>query len=156
MRSEEKRFDERQLKERGRAYKFGWASAILTAFTIFFMIDILGVELPTRLAFNMSLWIPLTVTSMIMIVKRAYDGITDYRGMALFTFLGIMSVVLIVITLITGDSVFENGALTDTAGTYLMCLCLISLAVVYWIYHIKDVREYNAEIAEEKARAKKD
>ena len=154
MTSEERRFDERQLRERGRAFRLGFAVCMIMLIAMYCLTDFFELALPTRFSFYVCFWLPLTVTSVYMIVKRAYDGITDYRGMALFTFLGIISVVMAVFMIVRGEPMIENGLPTPDAGTAFMCACVFIMAAVYWIYHVKDVREYNAEIAEEKARDK--
>ena len=156
MRSEEKRFDERQLLERGRGFKYGFITSILTTLAVFCITDLFEIYLPPRLILAVCIWLPLTVSTVYMITKQAYDGITDYRGMVLFTFLGIMAVILFAVTLISGDPLSDGGKLTNVGASFVTSACCVVIAVVYWVYHLREIREYDAEIEEERKRDKKD
>ena len=140
-------FDEKQLVDRGKAFQFGFITAILTLCVVYLATDALGVVLSPYTTFLICLWIPLGECMIALILKDAYDGVNGRPGrtvMAVFVAVGLLLLVLTAAHLAGGqESLLEGGVVTDAAGHLLVGACMTAVGVVYWVRQYQIKRQFD-------------
>ena len=141
----EKRYDERQILARGKAYGYGFITAILTFVLIYVIQDAAGIGLDSVTVLDAGIWLPLTVCMLTMILKDAYDYVGSTYGRTALSLYGIAGVFLLGYSLyevfFVGQSFYWDGMVTAQAGHLLMGCCMVFIGVVYWIKQFLNKKE---------------
>ena len=135
-------YDERQLYNRGKVFRFGFLVAIFMRALRAFATQVLHVEIEEMAAFMFELWTSILATSVGLIVKEAYDGL-DKPGGAIVSILGLVGLFIVLEDLLgfMGPKLFvENGVITYDAGSLYVGVCMVVICAVYWIKHLRDRR----------------
>ena len=142
----EHNFDEKQIYDRGKAFQLGFIAALVTTVCLFIITDGLEIKIDSYAAFLFALWIPVTVCSIALIAKDAYDGVNSTKGRLVLGIYGIAGVMIIILTtakLCTGaERIAENGCITSSAGHLVSGLCMVATAAVYWAKQYANAKEY--------------
>lgn len=133
----DKIYDERQLLSRGTAFQAGFIAALLTIGGIHFLEDFTRLRMSSYSMLLASLWIPMSVCMIVLIVKDAYDGVNRAPGRAVFTIIGLTGAALCLLSLYhlltDGTQILvQNGEIRDDAGNLFTALCMITVSLIYW------------------------
>ena len=135
-------YDERQLYNRGKVFRFGFLVAIFMMALRAFATQVLNVEIEEMAAFMFELWTSILATSIGLIVKEAYDGLNRTGG-AIVSLLGVIGLFIVLSDLLRlmGPKVFvENGVITYDAGSLYGGICMVIICAVYWAKRLRDRR----------------
>lgn len=139
-------YDEKQIIDRGKAFQYGFIAAMLTICGVYFYTDALEFKMDSYAAFLIRLWIPITITFIVLIVKDAYDGANSTPGRIILTVLGMAGLFLVgvtVIRIVSGKEVFlDSGTLTDSAGRIFSGICMILVSIIYWVKQYLNSRKF--------------
>lgn len=143
----DKDFDERQIAERGRAFRNAYLTMAAAMTVMFFTNDALEMYLFDSSAFYMMPTVlSLAVFICTAVIKDAFAG---YSGMnnavpAVLGFVGLFLTVGSIIELIRDKVIInENGFLADGL-THLFCgLCYLAVGITYIIKKISDKKAEN-------------
>lgn len=133
------KFDEKQLLDRGKAYRNGLIAAFISM-----IVYLLGEEtvaaIDTYHCIMICIWITISVTLITMIVKNAYDGVTETPGIIIFAIFGICGIIItvcITIMCATGSETIFNKISQLFSG-----LCMIVTSIIYWIVFYRNSKKY--------------
>lgn len=137
-------YDEKQLADRGKAFQYGFIAAILTIMAVYFMIDI--IQISSTFALLICMWVPLSVCTIALILKDAYDGVHSAVGQKIsfiFGVAGLFFLIATIVRIITGEeSVVCNGVVTDSIGHLFVGICLLVICIVYWVKQYQNRKKY--------------
>ena len=142
-------FDERQLIERGRAFRnafFGIFGALLVGR----MVDSV-LETPVLDYFAMMLipiWVSVSVFLTTVIMRDAIDKINQTSGWALLSVIwgavGLFVTAASIIKL-TLEPAIVDGALNEHIVQAFYGICMIEVCAVYWMKRSKDAKKAKAD-----------
>lgn len=139
-------FDEKQLLDRGKAFQIGFITAIIMSVLFYFLQDGIGIEIAAFTSFAFSLWIPVTVCSIALIIKDAYDGVnstTGRFGITVFGAGGSYILISSIIFLATGrETLLDGGVVTESIGHIINGICMITICAVYWVKQHLNKRKF--------------
>lgn len=139
-------YDEKQLADRGKAFQYGFIAAILTIMAVYFMTDILEVQISHTLAFLICMWVPLSVCTLALILKDAYEGVHSAFGQKIsfiFGGAGLLVLIVSIVRMITGkEFIAHNGVVTDSIGHLFVGICMLVICIVYWIKQYQNRKKY--------------
>lgn len=130
-------FDEKQQLERGKAYRNGYFTLLALLLIDFFIKDALEITWLTNYSsFIIMFWISISVCEITMIVKDAYDGISNNYGRTILSlqgFLGLAILFMDIMYILSGKEVISS-----MLSSLLMGVCCVIICSVYWIKVIRD------------------
>lgn len=130
-------WDERQRLNRGIAFQYAYISAMVIMLVVYFLIDVIEVNISIFGVFQICFWIPTTICFMTMIIKDAYDSVNHTPGRIIFSIWGVAGLSLIISSLVEllskSNSFFELSSTTDEGGTLSAGFCFLLISVTYWI-----------------------
>lgn len=130
-------FDEKQLLERGKAYRNGYFTLLALLLIDFFIKDALKITWLTNYSsFLIMFWISISVCEITMIVKDAYNGISKNSGKTILSLQGILGLTILIMDIMYIIS--SKEAISSMLSSLLMGVCCIIICVVYWIKVIRD------------------
>lgn len=139
-------YDEKQLADRGKAFQYGFIAAILTIMAVYFITDIIEIQMNHTLAFLICMWVPLSVCTIALILKDAYDGVHSTVGQKMsfiFGAVGFLVLITTIVRMITGkESIVNNGVVTDSIGHLFVGICLLVICIVYRIKQYENRKKY--------------
>lgn len=143
----DKDFDERQIAERGRAFRNAYLTMAAAMTVMFFINDVLEMYLFDGSAFYM---MP-TVLSLAVFMWTAIrkDAFVGYNGInnavpAIFGFLGLFLTVNSIIEIIRDRVIFDINGHLDDCFNHLFCgLCYLFVGITYIIKRISDKKAEN-------------
>ena len=138
-----KKYDERQIAEQGKAYKYGF----FTLFAFFFITMILGDVLAQYAEMGLVIFIDLMIGSSVMItysiMHDAYFRMDESRRFFIifFAFMAVFNIGIGIVHIIR-DEIFENGVLDMTANMNLICgIFILYVMIVLLIKKLRDREE---------------
>jgi hypothetical protein len=139
------RYDERQIIERGNAFRNGYLSLLAAVAICYFLRDIFGWEpVDGGSAMLLCIWISAVVISVTMIVKNAYDGIQEgWNSVAVWVMgaTGMFCLVGVIVRGILGTfNWYDGGGAVFTS---------IGMLVIFIVYRVKQRRDKQAERADD-------
>lgn len=142
-------YDEKQIIDRGKAFQYGFISALLTICAVYFITDVIGFKMSSYAIFLVILWIPIMITFIALIIKDAYDGVNCTSGRVILTILGIAGLCIIVMSALRiisrKETFIYSGMLTDSAGQIFSGICMIVISIVYWLKQYFNSKEFKNE-----------
>lgn len=133
----DRNYDERQLLYRGKAYQYGFFTALLMMLVAEFAVEVLEIKFETGVILGFCLLIPVAVCVMYMIVKNAYDEINESGGRystAFFLLAGLVMMVLTIVRILVGEwNIIRDGMITYTVVFLLAGLCWICIGATFLI-----------------------
>lgn len=142
-------FDEKQLIDRGKAFQYGFLTAIAAIILNYFLNDMIEIKISPSTSFMFTLWVPLTICSIALIIKDAYDGVNSTMGMvgvSVFGFGGCFILVCSIIFLVTGKEVLiDNGMVTESVGHILNGVCMMTIGIVYWVKQYLNKKKFSED-----------
>lgn len=138
------RFDERQILERGKAFRNGYISLATAMLVCFLIKDCFEMNLVDDSSIMLAcLWVSVVVFSVTMIVKNAYDGIHEGRNAVVVSFMGAAGFFILVIESIKG--IRGTFVLFSAAGNLICAASMLTICAVYWAKRQRDRKRDNAE-----------
>ena len=141
------RFDERQVLERGNAFRNGYIALAAAMLVCYFVKDCFEVNLVDDSSIMLGcIWVSAAVFAVTMIVKDAYDGIHEGRNCVIVTIMGATGFFILAMEIIKGI----KGTLVfySAAGNLVCAISLLTICTVYWV---KRKHERERESTEEKS-----
>ena len=133
-------FDEKQLADRGTAFRYGFIAALAMMVSAYFAADILEIQIERSLLFYICFWIPEIICAVTLIVKDAYDGINSHRGRTLMAFFGILGLILIVlpaVRMLSGKYRFA-----EEFSHLFVGFCVMIQSLVYWVKQYSNQKKF--------------
>ncbi len=143
--NDSKKFDEKQLRDRGRAFEYGFLSAIITAAAVYLATDVFEVKIERFTAFLIEIWTPATICFVLLILKDAYEALNTGRGRLPMAVLGVCGAVLAAAAVFGASPLILEGALTERAGELFSGLCMALISAVYWIKQCVNRKKFKDE-----------
>ena len=138
------RFDERQVLERGNAFRNGYIALAAAMLVCFFVRDCCEVNLVDDSSILLvCLWVSAAVFAVTMIVKDAYDGIHEGRSSILVTFMGAVGSFMLVVEII--KAVRGTFAFYSAAGILVSAVGMLTICIVYWFERQRDKKQDSTE-----------
>ncbi len=141
------RFDERQILERGKAWRNGYLSLAAAVLAFYFIKDCFEVRLPMN-DFSVvmaCIWVSAVVFCVTMIVRNAYDGVSDGRNAVAVSAMGAVGLFVLASEIVKGlEGTF---VFYSSAGTVITAASLLTICAVYWVKRLRD-RKRNAAAEE--------
>lgn len=139
-------YDERQILERGKAFRRGYISLAVAMLVCFFIKDCFELNFMDDASVMLTcLWVSVVITSVTMIVKNAYEGIYEGRNAIVVSGMGVAGAFVVLTEIIKG--LRGNFVFYSDAGAIS---CGIGLLVIFTVYHVKKRQDRLKEIAREK------
>lgn len=142
-------YDEKQLIDRGKAFQYGFIAAIFTIGVMYFITEGIELEISSYASFLITLWLPLTVCFITLIIKNAYDGVNTTSGRSVLTLFGIAGLFLVSISVLhiaTGaETLLYEGKVSDTFGHLFNGICMIIICLIYWIKQYHNSKKFKDE-----------
>ena len=143
----DKDFDERQIAERGRAFRNAYLTMAAAMTVMFFTNDALELYLFDSSAFYM---MP-TMLSLAVFICTAVrkDAFAGYNGMsnavpAVLGFVGLFLTINSIIELVRDRVIIDVSGYLDDCFTHLFCgLCYLAVGITYIIKKISDKKAEN-------------
>lgn len=146
MRNEKKNYDERQVSERGKAYKYAYFSAMISSMLIFIIKAFSETAyLDHTFSFVFVVWSSATVFAVTAIKNDAYDRMNDSSsGKIVF---GVWSICGIFIICSGLSRIFKQNITVDRINNLLSSMTvgvgMIICSVTYFVKLIKNKRLEN-------------
>ncbi|MBO4506428.1 MAG: hypothetical protein J5728_08395 [Lachnospiraceae bacterium] len=138
-----KKYDERQIAEQGKAYKYGF----FTMFAFLFITMILGDVLAQYAEMGLVIFIDVMIASCVMvtysIMHDAYFRMDESRRFFIifFAFMAVFNIGIGIVHIIR-DEIFENGVLDMTSNMNLICgIFILYVMIVLLIKKLRDREE---------------
>lgn len=143
----EKDFDERQIAERGRAFRNAYLTMASAMTLMFFANDVLELKLFDSSAFYMMPTVlSLAVFICTAVRKDAFEGFSGINNAvpAIFGVLGLFLTVNSIIEIIRDRVIFDINGHLDDCFNHLFCgLCYLFVGIIYIIKKISDKKAEN-------------
>lgn len=143
----DKDFDERQIAERGRAFRNAFLTIVAAMTVMFFTNDALELYLFDSSAFYlMPTVLSLAVFICTAVIKDAFAG---YNGInnavpAVLGFVGLFLTINSIIELVRDRVIIDVSGYLDDCFTHLFCgLCYLTVGITYIIKKISDKKAEN-------------
>ena len=113
-------FDEKQLIDRGIAFKWGFITALISIIGMFALTDIFELQITNYAQYLITFWIPCGITFIILILKDAYEAVNTRNGRIAILFFTFAAVILLM-TSIAQNTIHEEtlGLYADNEGMYI-------------------------------------
>lgn len=142
-------FDEKQLIDRGIAFKYGFLAAMFAILLVYFLEDIIKISISRYAALIITIWIPITVCTIALVLKDAYDGVNSASGRILATMFGVLGIFMLVLfaqEISSGrEMLLEGGMITNMGGNIFNGICMIIISIVYWIKQYLNKKKYKED-----------
>lgn len=129
-------YDERQILEQGRAYRWGFLAALLTFVLYYVLQECAGLQIDGYTMMISGIWMPLAVCMISQIVRNAYDYVDSATGRMTLSVIGVVGLGLLIYTILKaclwGGAFYRNDGITDQAGFLVMGGCMVLVCLVYW------------------------
>ncbi len=132
-------YDERQMMERGRAFKYGYLT-ILGFLLLLFAIDSLSdsLSISTYTMFSIPFWVSVAVLHAHTARHGAFDGLTNGNATPLLAAMmfgaGVYIVAFDIYKLVSGrESFIQNGLVTDLTGSVVAGVCMVVIGITHWL-----------------------
>lgn len=149
MRKNKTEYDEKQLLDRGRAYRYAFLTAMFTDIALFLVNGVLEVPIAMDAVFFIAFWIPAAVFMVAAIWWNCYEAMGEAGGRVVVMFDGIIGALILLVTvreLVTGRERFiEDGKLGGAAGRIVAGVCCLVVFAVYWVRQARDRRDFKDE-----------
>lgn len=140
MSEPDNRFDERQVLERGNAFRNGYIALAAAMLVCYFVKDCFEVNLVDDSSILLvCLWVSAVVFAVTMIVKDAYDGIHEGRNLMVITVMGAVGCFMLVVEII--KAVRGTFAFYSTAGVLISAVGMLTICIVYWVKRRRDKKQ---------------
>lgn len=133
-------FDEKQLADRGTAFRYGFIAALVMMTLAFFATDILEMQIERSLLFYVCFWIPEIICAVTLIVKDAYDGINSHRGRVLMGTFGVLGLILIILPAIRVLS--GSHSIAEEISPIFVGFCVLLQSLVYWAKQYSNQKKF--------------
>lgn len=144
MPEQDNRFDERQILERGNAFRNGYIALAAAMLVCYFVKDGFEVDLADDSSILLGcIWVSAVVFAVTMIVKNAYDGIHEGRNSILVTFMGAVGFFMLVFEII--KAVRGTFVFYSTAGILVSAVGMLTICIIYWIKRKRDRKQDSTE-----------
>ncbi len=161
MKWNREKYDERQILEQGRAFRWGFFAALMTFVLFYILQECLGLHIDGYTVFISGIWMPLSVCLILQIVKDAYDYVDSAAGRPIISAFGLVGLGVsgyTVLEAILGNEplLYRDGMVTESTGRLVMGCCMVLVALVYWgkqLYNQKHREEEYGKMGK-KMRAK--
>lgn len=139
-------YDEKQVKDRGKAFQYGFITAMIVILAEFITADIIGLAINAYALFLFCYWTPLTVCFITLIVKDAYDGVNSTSGCIVAFILGLLGLFIVVATIIRiliGIEAFViDGSITEAPAHIYSGLVMLTISLTYWVKQFLNKKKY--------------
>ena len=140
MKNKKTEYDERQITEQGKAFKWGFYLMLLLLVIGFTILEVFRLDIMEyNTMFSIFIWPPYAVCVIIQIVKDAYTSANDNdlaMVMCIFvTITGVLGICLtgfVLFTYADGVPIILNGKLN--IGGLVTGICLSAVGIVNWIH----------------------
>ena len=143
----EKDFDERQIAERGRAFRNAYLTIASAMTVMFFINDVMEMKLFDSSAFYMMPTVlSLAVFMCTAVHKDAFEGLSGISNAvpAIFGVLGLFLTVSSIIEIVRNRVIFDINGHLDDCFNHLFCgLCYLVVGIIYIIKKISDKKAEN-------------
>ena len=143
----DKDFDERQIAERGRAFRNAYLTMAAAMTVMFFINDVMEMYLFDGSAFYMMPTVlSLAVFICTAVIKDAFAGYSGINNAvpAIFGFLGLFLTAGSIIEIVRDRVIFDINGHLDDCFTHLFCgLCYLAVGITYIIKKISDKKAEN-------------
>lgn len=138
------RFDERQVLERGNAFRNAYIALAVAMLVCYFAKDCFEVNLVDDSSIMLGcLWVSAVAFAVTMIVKDAYDGIHEGKSSILVTIMGIVGCFMLVVEII--KAVRGTFVFYSTAGILVSAVGMLTICIIYWIKRKRDRKHDSTE-----------
>ena len=131
-----KQYDEKQIIERGKSFQYAFICAIVVNIIIFLSYFV-GVGFANGAICLINIGLPIAIYMLSMIIKNAYDGVTNAGEKLNISAMGGCGVALLIIFLpdiISGKKLLiDNAMITESAGALLISILILVVVLVYLI-----------------------
>lgn len=134
------KFDEKQLLDRGKAYRNGLLAAFISMILYLILNEETADIIDTYHCIMICIWITLSVTLITMIVKNAYDGVTEKPGIIFFAVFGICGI--IITACVTIMSMISMETIYSKISQLFSGICMILTSIIYWIVFFLNSKKY--------------
>lgn len=141
-------YDERQAIERGKAFRNGYISLVLAMFACFFIRECLEWNpVDNYSMLLLCLWISLSVVSVTLIVRNAYDGIYEGRNAVAVWVMGVAGTICLIYEVVSG--IKGKFSFYHDIGALFSGVCLV---LIFTVYMVKRSTDRKLEKAEEQGK----
>ncbi|HOE08732.1 MAG TPA: hypothetical protein PLR39_02120 [Treponemataceae bacterium] len=146
MNMEEKYYDERQIAERGKAFRFSLFTILSILILCHFISTVFEFkEILSEHLFLSFVWAGISVFSITSILKDAYENLINGKFsiffMTGFLFLGLLICITTPIDILKGGGILiKDGVLIEECFEFFNGLCQLSIGSTYFIHRIKTKR----------------
>ena len=138
----EKGFDERQILERGRAFRNAYLTLAGTLLLMFLMNDGFELYIFDGLAlFDISIMLSLAVFGCTAVLHDAFDSYDRVSNGVpiIFGIYGVISVIMSIVHIVKGDPLIEESGVIGSEIIFLFTgLCFASVGIAYLIKRARD------------------
>lgn len=144
-----KQFDEKQLYDRGKCFQASFFIALACTIISYIVTDLLEIKVSGYLPFIFCIWIPISVCTILLIVKNAYDGVNSDFGKIVSIILFICGIMIIISRVII--IIIDNGNFIDVEevesfiASMIQAVCMVTIAVVYFIKKYRNKKSFDEE-----------
>lgn len=132
-----KQYDEKQIIERGKSFQYAFTCAIVVNIIIYLLSDFIGIGFANGAIFLINIGLPIATYMLSMIIKNAYDGVSNAGEKLNISALGGCGVGLLILFLpdiISGkEPLIDNAKVTESAGALLISILTLVVVVIYWL-----------------------
>ena len=131
-----KKYDEKQIIEKGKSFQCAFISAIVINVIIYILGEFIDVKFSNDALCLINIGVPIAVYMMSMILKNAYDGISNAGESLSISALGGFCVALLILYLpdvLSGKkSLLDKSIITESTGALLISILMLITVVTYW------------------------
>jgi hypothetical protein len=142
-------FDEKQMFDRGTSFRIGFITSLCMTALNFFVTDVFEISIDKYASFLIMIWVPLTVCSVLLILKDAYSGKDSARGNFFFLIYGAAGLFIILYSLFEifsrGDSLIKAGVVTSIAGRLAEGICILLTCIIYFAKQFYNSKKYSVD-----------
>lgn len=142
-------FDEKQLIDRGIAFKYGFLAALFAILLVYFLEDITKISISRYAALIITIWIPITVCTIALVLKDAYDGVNSASGRILATMFGVSGTFMLVLFTqeisVGRNMLIKDGMITNMGGYIFNGICMVTVSIVYWMKQYMNKKKYKED-----------
>ena len=138
-----KKYDERQIAEQGKAYKYGFFSMFAALFVTMMLGDVLIQYAEMGLVIFIDILIGASVMITYSIMHDAYFRLDESRRFYIifFAFMAVFNIGIGIVHIVKGD-IFDNGVLDMTGNMNLVCgIFILYVMMILLIKKLRDREE---------------
>lgn len=132
-----KKYDEKQIIERGKSFQCAFISAIVVNIIIYLLSDFAGMDFTNDAICLINIGLPIAIYMLSMIIKNGYDGVSNTGEKLNISALGGCGVALLIVYLpdiISGKKLLiDNAMITESACALLISILTLVVVLAYWI-----------------------